>query len=166
MYIIKEIGYCVFSVFFDANTTTTTSANTPETDGENENNTNKNNTKQQLFKTNLNCFSIILPLNEKHNVLVDHYGDTQFLINSFEHIIMEYKVFAQIKPKINRTTSAIENLTQYIKQFCLNLNILKNRGIHSISNYDVTLKNPNRIQVIIFYFYFFIKRSLYHEKIN
>lgn len=144
MYIIKEIGYCIFSVFFDANTIVTTAAASAssaslasEVDSD------------EKPQTTLNCLSLILPFNEnKPNVLVDHYGDTQFLINSFENMILEYKIYAQIKPKQRKTTSAIQDLTQLIKKFCLNLNMLRLRGIHPISNYSADLKSPNRISVI------------------
>lgn len=143
MYIIKEIGYCIFSVFFDANTIVTTAAASAssaslasEVDSD------------EKPQTTLNCLSLILPFNEnKPNVLVDHYGDTQFLINSFENMILEYKIYAQIKPKQRKTTSAIQDLTQLIKKFCLNLNMLRLRGIHPISNYSADLKSPNRISI-------------------
>lgn len=141
---IKEIGYCIFSVFFDANTISTTTAN-----GSNESYDYLNDSfmqSKQATSTTLNCFSVIIPLDCK-NILVDHYGDTKFMINSFENIILEFKVYAQIKSKINRTTSAIENLTHLIKKFCLNLNVLRQRGIHPISNYDLELKNPVRVHI-------------------
>ena len=120
MYIIKEIGYCIFSVFFDASTISTSSSSSAS---ENYDDLIAHENSLQKVTTTLNCFSVILPLNGKQNILVDHYGDTQLLINSFENIILEYKVYAQIRPKVNRTTAAIENLTQSIKNFCLNLNI-------------------------------------------
>jgi hypothetical protein len=145
MYIIKEIGYCVFSVFFDANTISTSSSSGSMS--ENYDDLHDHGSSIQKVATTLNCFSVILPLDGKQNILVDHYGDTQLLINSFENIILEYKVYAQIRPKVNRTTAAIENLTRSIKQFCLNLNILRTRGIHPISNYDIELKHPARIHV-------------------
>lgn len=50
--------------------------------------------------TSLNSFSLIVPL-ERKDILLKFYGDaTRFFINAFENIIMEFKVYAHIKPKV------------------------------------------------------------------
>lgn len=131
LYLIKEIECAIFSVFFDANTMLTCSYG--------QNGGDKS--------TSLNCFSLIVPLKNK-NILFDHYGDnTRLFMNSFENFILEYKVYAQVKPKINQITTAIQNLTESIKEFCSCLNLLRARGIYSI-NFDYELKVPYKIHVV------------------
>ena len=110
LYLIKEIEYAVFSVFFDASTITTASygsscsddlgsfdksnASSPENDAASEK------SSRNVVATSLNCFSVIVPLDKK-DILLKNYGlNTSFFISSFENMILEYKVFAQIKPKV------------------------------------------------------------------
>ena len=48
----------------------------------------------------LNCFSLIVPLKNKP-ILFGHYGDnTHFYLKYFENFILEYRVYAEIKPKV------------------------------------------------------------------
>jgi hypothetical protein len=115
LYLIKEVECAVFSVFFDASTISTTSygsSNCSEDMGVDEEDDSINSsalssssenltrTNKHIVSTSLNCFSVIVPL-EKKDIFLKHYGDnTNFFINSLENIILEYKVFAQIKPKV------------------------------------------------------------------
>lgn len=132
LYLIKEVELAIFSVFFDASTILTSSYG-PQSEPQN-------------YQTSLNCFSLIVPLKNK-SILFDHYGDnTQFLINSFENLILEYKVFAQVKPKLNKITTAIEDLTESIKTFCSTLSLLSIRGIYPV-NSDSDLKIPYKIHI-------------------
>lgn len=134
LYIIKEVDLAIFSVFFDASTVQACSY------GQQSSNKNTENS------TNLNCFSLIVPLKNK-NILFDHYGDNnKFFMNSFEDFILEYKVYAQIKPKINKITTAVNNLTDSLRKFCSSLDLLRMRGIYPI-NFDHELKSSYKILV-------------------
>jgi hypothetical protein len=138
LYLIKEVELAVFSIFFDANTIQTCSY------GQQQQNTGS----EQSLNTCLNCFSLVVPLKNK-GILFDHYGDnTKFFINSFENMILEYKVFAEIKPKIDKVTTAIGNLTNSIYTFCSTLNILRIRGIYPV-NSEHDLKIPYKIHVML-----------------
>ena len=115
LYLIKEIDYAVFSVFFDASTITVSSYGSSscgeELDSGDEadafSDVAMSNSSDSLSKssrntvsTSLNCFSVIVPL-EKKDIFLKNYGEnTNFFINTFENMILEYKVFAQIKPKV------------------------------------------------------------------
>ena len=119
LYLIKEIEYAVFSVFFDASTITTLSYGSSNCSDDfmafDELNVDSNNadnsvissspenvsiSNRNVVATSLNCFSVIVPLDKK-DILLKNYGlNTAFFINSFENMILEYKVFAQIKPKV------------------------------------------------------------------
>lgn len=123
LYLIKEIDHAIFSVFFDADTIGTNSCNGFYADNSNgllsndsspslnSNSSsslkNSNSTKNKQKKcpnsnaqTTNNCLSIILPL-DKSDIFLKYYGDaTNFFINSFENIILEYKVYAHLKPKV------------------------------------------------------------------
>jgi hypothetical protein len=108
--------------------------------------------RQAKIATSLNCFSMIVPLSKKE-ILLSNYGDnTKFFINSFENMITEYKVFAQIKPKIDNVTTAIEDLSISIKNFCRQLNTIRLNGLYPTHIDDVfnQLKLPFRIHVSIF----------------
>jgi len=187
LYLIKEVECAVFSVFFDASTISSSSYgssncsadlgvdeedNSSVLSGSSENLTQSNKNK---VSTSLNCFSIIVPL-EKKDIFLKNYGDnTNFFVNSFENIILEYKVFAQIKPKVinynlhfftksnfylnfnyfqksNQITKAINNLSESIITFCSSLNTLRSRGLypsHIDTEYN-TFKTPYRIHVSLF----------------
>lgn len=133
LYLIKEVECAIFSVFFDASTLVTCQYDQP-------------NDRASSVSTSLNCFSLVVPLKNK-NILFDHYGDnTRFFFNSFENMILEYKVFAQIKPKIDKITTAIQDLTESIDKFCSTLNVLRIRGIYPV-NFEYELKIPHKIQV-------------------
>ncbi len=132
LYLIKEVEYAIFSVFFDASTMVTCAYEQPNECGN--------------VSTSLNCFSLVVPLKNK-NILFDHYGDnTRFFMSSFENMVLEYKVFAQVKPKIEKVTTAIQNLTESIEKFCSTLNLLRIRGIYPV-NFDYELKIPHTIKV-------------------
>lgn len=132
LYLIKEVDCAIFSVFFDACTLQACSYGQQYSDS--------------APQTNLNCFSLVVPLKNK-NILFDHYGDNNnFFMNSFENFIIEYKVFAQVKPKINQVTTAIGNLTESIKKFCTSLNLLRTRGIYPV-NFDYELNLPYKIHI-------------------
>lgn len=86
-YHIKEVDLAIFSVFFDANTIKSNSYGVQN-----------DSSSSQL--TTLNCFSLVIPLKNKP-ILFDHYGDnTSFYLKYFENIILEYRVYAEIKPKV------------------------------------------------------------------
>ena len=161
LYLIKEIECAIFSIFFDASTIPTCSY------GQQSN----NNASKSLaeVQTTLNCFSLIVPLVNKA-ILFDHYGDnTNFFVNCFDNMILEFKVFAHIKPKvlnnfrsshlivyfikfylikkkkIKNVTAAIQNLTQSIQTFCSTLNTIRTRGIYPV---DLELKSLYKINVL------------------
>jgi hypothetical protein len=130
LYLIKEVECAVFSVFFDASTISSTSYGSSNCSADlgvdediisisassssSENLTQSNKNK---VSTSLNCFSIIVPLDKK-DIFLKNYGDnTNFFVNSFENIILEYKVFAQIKPKVINL-----NLIFFKLNFYLNFN--------------------------------------------
>ncbi len=142
LYLIKEVELAVFSIFFDASTIQTCSYGQQQNTG-----------YERGSSTCLNCFSLVVPLKNK-KILFDHYGDnTKFFINSFENMILEYKVFAEIKPKIDKVTTAIGNLTSSINTFCSSLNLLRIRGIYPV-NSENELKIPHKIHVMLSEFYF------------
>lgn len=123
LYLIQEIGYAIFSTFFDASTFSSSSyssggvnswlnenttsqlsnngdLNQTVIDDEANIDTANNNNNNLSEPTMLNCLSLILPL-EKKEFLLSAYGEnTQFFINIFENMIIEFKVFAQIKNKV------------------------------------------------------------------
>jgi hypothetical protein len=121
LYLIQEIGYAIFSTFFDASTFSSSSYSSggvnswlnENTSAQLSNNGELNQTvldNETSIKaasntslsepTMLNCLSLILPL-EKKEFLLSRYGEnTQFFINVFENIIIEFKVFAQIRNKV------------------------------------------------------------------
>lgn len=136
LYLIKEVELAVFSIFFDASSLLTCSyGQQPQV-----------NNAKCAQTTSLNCFSLVVPLANK-KILFDHYGDnTKFFSNVFENIILEYKVFAEIKPKINKVTTAIENLTDSISTLCSTLSLLRTRGIYPV-NSEHELKIPYKIHI-------------------
>lgn len=137
-YLIKEIEYAVLSVFFDASTIESSQYTSTSTN------------------TTLNCFSLIVPLNKK-DILMNKYGDTTMAyINAFENMILEYKIYAHIWPKVNQVTKAIDFLTQSIKQLCNSFIVLKNRGVcHSVVRIESQDEPaPTRFNVIYLEIFF------------
>lgn len=50
--------------------------------------------------TSLNSLSIIVPI-ERKDIFLKYYGDaTRFFLNAFENIVMEFKIYAHLKPKV------------------------------------------------------------------
>jgi hypothetical protein len=122
LYLIQEIGFAIFSIFFDASTISSSSygnssgesmddyVEISNTNGGDSSTSNRetimvestiNSLAKKNVATALNCFCLIVPL-EKKDILAKNYGEnTSFLINTFENMILEYKVYAQIKPKVS-----------------------------------------------------------------
>ena len=117
-YLIKEIDCAIFSVFFDASTISSGGSgrevesiepsddesvfnpSSPSSYSIKKSNNKSKKPNPTKVETTLNCFSMITPLNNK-NLIFDHYGDnTRLYLNYFENIIQEYKVLAQISPKV------------------------------------------------------------------
>ena len=142
LYLIQEVECAVFSVFFDAHTMTTSSfshevneENLPQNKNSsltlNRSNKSRLQVSSDYVQTALNCFSVIVPLEHK-DIFLKFYGDnTTFFLNWFENIVMEYKIYAHIMPKVNQITKAVRFLTESLRQFCNNLIILQNRGLYN-----------------------------------
>lgn len=132
-YHIKEVELAIFSIFFDASTMTSNSYGLQS-----------DSSSQHIA---LNCFSLIVPLKNKP-ILFGHYGDnTHFYLKYFENFILEYRVYAEIKPKVNKVTTALDDLKNSIKEFCSCLNVLTTNGIHTANSIDA-LETPLKIQVV------------------
>ena len=80
-------------------------------------------------------------------------------------MILEYKVYAHIKPKVDQITLGIDDLTRSIKMFCKQLCTIRSRGLYPINLFDTTSDLLNqtklfsfKINVIIkFFFIFYFK---------
>jgi hypothetical protein len=90
LYVISEIDAAIFSIFFDAAT-----INPPVYSG-----TGRSGSTKDVL-TSLNCFSMIVPLDSKDIILSNYDKNKTFLVNLFENMIIEYKVYAHIYPKVN-----------------------------------------------------------------
>jgi hypothetical protein len=135
LYLIKEIDCAIFSIFFDASTLSSLSSGNSD-NVHDDFSLNNNRQMTRPAQTCLNCFSIIVALNKK-NILLQNYGEnTKFFINSFENMILEYKVYAHIKPKVDQLTLAIDDLTRSIKMFCKQLCTIRSRGLYPSHLFD------------------------------
>lgn len=149
LYLIKEIECAIFSIFFDASTLSTLSSGNSD-NGYDDFSLNNNRHLVRPAQTCLNCFSIIVPLNKK-NILLQNYGEnTKFFINSFENMILEYKVYAHIKPKVDQITLGIDDLTRSIKMFCKQLCTIRSRGLYPIHLFDTTSDLLNQTKLFSF----------------
>jgi hypothetical protein len=180
LYLIKEVECAVFSVFFDANTTETSSYSNSgagggasgfdsyKYDDSSKSSSNKFGRKASSgvnsVQTTLNCFSVIVPLDKK-DILLNTYGtNSSFFLNLFENLVLEYKVYAHIMPKVNSITKAVDFLTQSIKSMCNQMLILHNRGLSRYAQNTDEVKINVRLsllksvkfkafQIKIFYFF-------------
>lgn len=125
IYMIKEIDYAILAIFFDANTMDTTSFGSRNSASGTNLRSKSTNEACQI----LNCFSIIIPLEQK-KFLIDF---SSFIMNFFEQSILEYKVFAEISEKRDRITTALSYLTKSINRLCFELVILRNKGLKNIN---------------------------------
>jgi hypothetical protein len=139
LYLIKEVECAVFSVFFDASTMETSSySNSDKFDSQSARSNLGKSSKYARkgssniatnVQTTLNCFSVIVPL-DKQEILLNTYGtNTAFFLNMFENLVLEYKVYAHVMPKVSNITEAIDFLAQSIRNLCSQMLILHNRGL-------------------------------------
>lgn len=118
LYLIEEVDKAIFTVFFDASTIGTTNSSynairscadlidSNEASGDGAPNIKKHfnsfsNKSKEEVTTTLNSLSIILPLKFK-DVFLKFYGEnTRFFTSALENIVIEYKIYAHIKPKVS-----------------------------------------------------------------
>jgi hypothetical protein len=125
IYLIKEIDYAILAIFFDANTMDTTLFGGHSSASGIKSKSRPANDTSQL----LNCFSIIVPLEQK-KFLLDF---SSLIMSFFEQSILEYKVFAEISERKDKITTALSYLTQSINRLCFELSILIKKGLKNIN---------------------------------
>ncbi|CAF0732071.1 unnamed protein product [Brachionus calyciflorus] len=150
LYLIKEVNCAIFSVFFDACTYEACNYNTffnnqkNNLDGDSTNEDKNNTQKNQALN---NCLSVILPFNKSHIFLGDNEDHTQLFVNIFENLVMEFKIMAHIKPKINKVSAAIEDMTRMILNLCENILTLEKRGLDRSIKENTSIENKTRISI-------------------
>lgn len=109
LYFINEINCAIFSVFFDAETIDMNNMNSSinsikKSDSKNEleNSNRKNSSKiiTENFPTLNNCLSLIFPLDKKDLFFKTTLLTSDIFLNYFENVILEFKVFAHVRPKV------------------------------------------------------------------
>jgi len=139
-YFIKEIECAIMSIFFDASTINVTTFGSSSfgnlLKGKKKANKNEN---EKHHNTTLNCFSIIVPY-EHRQFLLDK---SSLLMSAFSNFILEYKVYAEIKEKINNVTTAISHLSGCIEKLCSDLYTLDTKGIKKINIKDTYLSTSD-----------------------
>lgn len=116
LYFVNEINCAIFSVFFDAETSEMNTINssymnsmmnsdvscTNSSKNESDNLNRKNSTKSssENFSTLNNCLSLIFPLDKNDLFFKKTLLSSDIFLNYFENVILEFKVFAHIRPKV------------------------------------------------------------------
>jgi hypothetical protein len=93
-YMVREIERVIFSIFFEASSLSNEYSSGSSQAAAAAASENK-------VPTSLNCLSMIIPLVYNDEFFFDYLEDTRFLINAIENYIIEYKVHAHLKQKVD-----------------------------------------------------------------
>lgn len=104
IYLIKEINCAIFSVFFDADTVSMNdfgSSTYPFKKNDSKDKIKKNSSNSENFQVLNNCLSLIFPLDKKDSFFNKTLLSSNVFLNFFENVILEFKVYAHIRPKVS-----------------------------------------------------------------